>query len=951
MKKSLDTIKNTRIGKLVINNQFILLSFFSSVLLSLLIAFCYELVPFGDKTILRMDLYHQYGPLFAELYERLTHGDGLIYSWISGGGSSFLGNFYNYLSSPLSLCVLLFGHENITEAISFMIFCKACLSSATFTYYLKASLNKSSYITAGFGVLYAFSGYFIAYYWNLMWLDAMVLLPIILYGIERIINKGKPATYMIALGITMFSNYYMSYMTCMFSVIYFLFYYFSRYSCNAQLNDIRMPLNKDKLFNSGKLYKIRASRFLNSGVIFGISSLLTAGIVAFALIPTYFILQSCSATSGTFPEEFELYNNVFDFLANHLASVEPTIRSSGDDVLPNVYCGILTVITVPLFYFTKSISFKEKTAYTALLAVLFMSFNTNYFNYIWHGFHFPNDLPYRFSFMYSFIILVMSFKTVDRIREFKPKEIMGAGLGVAIFIVLIEKIGSKNVDASTVLISLGFAIIYTVVLYTLSSKKYNKQAVCLFVLCAIISEYAIASTDSYVMNQTKTSYASDLADFEEVKEQVDALHGNDNYRMELTDLRTRMDPCWYYYNGISTFSSMAYEKVSNLQQNLGMFGNYINSYTYNLQTPVYNAMFGIDYIFNNSGRVMSDNLYEMVAGNSEFTAYKNKYPLPIAYVTEKGISAWDYTNTNPFEMQNEYFELATGIQDVFVHEDLFDLSGFNVEGLENYDDLKYFYFNVIDSSSQGEVIALSLPEETRNYYLYVKASSIDSVSVNVANTDLEQNMGDEYYILDLGVCPEGEIITITMPIKEGTESDGVDFLLYSLDIEKFKAGYNKLKDNSLNITEFDDTEISGTVNSDIGGILYTSIPYDKGWTVMIDGKEASDSDIIKIGDALLSVKISKGQHDISFRYTPKGFTVGIIISVVSLLITLLYFLYVRKQKYYKLYDVMFDTENQKELYESIKHKIDIENNILKETEEITVIKPDTAVIENEIDIE
>ena len=174
-------IKNTGFYKKYEKNRFVLLSFVTAIAIWILIAFCYDMAPFGDITILRMDLYHQYGPLFAELRDRLVSGGSLLYSWQSGGGGSFLGNFFNYLSSPLSLLVLFFKHINITDAIALIIILKCALSAASFTYYLKASdeFKKHNPITAGFGLLYAFSGYFIAYYWNVMWLDGMLLLPLI----------------------------------------------------------------------------------------------------------------------------------------------------------------------------------------------------------------------------------------------------------------------------------------------------------------------------------------------------------------------------------------------------------------------------------------------------------------------------------------------------------------------------------------------------------------------------------------------------------------------------------------------------------------------------------------------------------------------------------------------------------------------------------------------------
>ena len=113
--------KETKFSLFLKNNKYILISALIAFAVMQLVYFCFSLIPYGDMTILRMDLYHQYGPLFAELYDRLTSGESLIYSWNSGLGSSFLGNFYNYLSSPVTLLILFFGHKNIPEAIAAMM--------------------------------------------------------------------------------------------------------------------------------------------------------------------------------------------------------------------------------------------------------------------------------------------------------------------------------------------------------------------------------------------------------------------------------------------------------------------------------------------------------------------------------------------------------------------------------------------------------------------------------------------------------------------------------------------------------------------------------------------------------------------------------------------------------------------------------------------------------------
>ena len=179
---------------------------------------------FGERTVLRMDLYHQYGPLYAELYDRITEGYSLVYSWTSGAGSSFLGNLFNYCCSPFALILLFVGHKNMPEAIALMILLKAVTSSVSFTYYINKTNRCVNRLSIPFGLMYAFCSYFVAYSWNIMWLDAMAIFPLVMLGIENIIQKKKPALYIFAMTYTMITNYYMAYMVCILSVIYFIYY-------------------------------------------------------------------------------------------------------------------------------------------------------------------------------------------------------------------------------------------------------------------------------------------------------------------------------------------------------------------------------------------------------------------------------------------------------------------------------------------------------------------------------------------------------------------------------------------------------------------------------------------------------------------------------------------------------------------------------------------------------
>ena len=293
------SVKQSKTYKIFCKNRYV---FLTTVLATACIAVIYvifSVFPFGSITVMRMDLYHQYGPLFAELYDRIVEHKSLLYSWNTGGGSSFLGNYLNYLSSPLSFLIFLFDKEDISYAITFIVAFKCILSATSFSYYLKKSFNKDNYFLSAFGILYAFSAYFLAYYWNVMWLDAMIMLPLIALGIEKIFKTGDIKLYTVSLVILFFANYYMGYMCCIFAVLYFFVCFINTYSNDGKLNENAVY---EKKYSTKALMN---NVFINRGVKFAFASIIAALICAITLVPVFMILKNSSATSGTFPQTFK----------------------------------------------------------------------------------------------------------------------------------------------------------------------------------------------------------------------------------------------------------------------------------------------------------------------------------------------------------------------------------------------------------------------------------------------------------------------------------------------------------------------------------------------------------------------------------------------------------------------------------------------------------------------
>lgn len=879
------SVKQSKTYKIFYKNRYV---FLTTVLATACIAVIYvifSVFPFGSITVMRMDLYHQYGPLFAELYDRIVEHKSLLYSWITGGGSSFLGNYLNYLSSPLSFLIFLFDKEDISYAITFIVALKCILSATSFSYYLKKSFNKDNYFLSAFGILYAFSAYFLAYYWNVMWLDAMIMLPLIALGIEKIFKTGDIKLYTVSLVILFFANYYMGYMCCIFAVLYFFVCFINTYSNDGKLNE--NAVYKKKYSTKALMNNV----FINRGVKFAFASIIAALICAITLVPVFMILKNSSATSGTFPQTFKSYFDLLDLITSHFALLETTIRSSGDNVLPNIYTGILTFILLPLFLVNNKIKLKEKATYVVLIIFFVFCFNNNCAEYIWHAFHFPNDLPYRYSYMYSFIIAVMGYKTILNFKGIKVKDIAYTGLAIISFVIICQKFLTNKMTNSTIYATIIFVALWCGFLFLLKNKNAQKKTVSFVLFTFILCETIISSIVGLPLNQDNKNYK------ENYKTYTDAINYIDNkdsgfYRTELCYLNTRMDPAYYGYNGISVFSSMAYESYSQLQSSLGMQGNKVNSYTYNTQTPVYNMMFNIKYLIQTDVSLApSSNLYKKIYTTSDkkSNVYESKYNLPIAYCVNSKIDDWVTDEGNPFEIQSDFVKLSTGYSNVFKPVE-YNSTDFDAVSGDDVTENGTYWLEKSDSSSNygTETVSLS-PTIDGNLYLYVKSSDLKTITVNSEKvSDITQSMEDAY-ILDLGYHNKGDEVLVSLDAsKMESESTSFDFYCYTADDTVVKNMYNSLAGNSLNVESYSDTTIKGTVKAKENCYLYSSIPYDDGWSVYVDGKKA---ETFEIGGTLLAIELTPGQHKIEYKYFPVGFLYGIIISAVTVFGLCVFYIY------------------------------------------------------------
>ena len=805
--------RNGRALKLVWDNRFVLISALIAFVVFVFVKIFFSIFPIGTTVVLRMDLYHQYGPLFVELFDRVTNLKTFLYSWRSGGGSSFLGNYFNYLSSPLSFIILLYDRKDMGYAITTMFLVKGLLSASSFTYYAKASLKQHSIVTACFGCFYAFCAYFLAYYWNIMWIDGMILFPLIILGIERIINHGKPLTYIASLTVLLYASYYIGYMVCIFSVIYFFAYFILRL-------DNKMPAPKFKKIpedsKPSALRELLSNKLFNRGLLFAGSSVLCGLLCAINLIPVYRILQNASATSDTAPTVFESYFDILNLISSHMIGLETTIRSSGNDVLPNIFCGIITVLLLPIYLSNRHIRVREKAVYVFLILFFVVSFDNNWFNFIWHAFHFPNDLPYRFSFMYSFITLVVALKAFARIKQCSYRDIAFSGMIWVLVLIIIQKFPTEKMSEPSVYISLALIMVWTGLLLAINKGKLDKSTSNILICFLVLVELIVSTNLSFLISVDNTVYCYD---YDSHTEAVEYIHDNDDgfYKEELSRLNTRMDPCLYGYNGMSIFSSMAYEDYSAHQKDVGMYGNNINSYTYNLQTPIYNLMYNLKYIMKvkDDKLPLSEDFYTELytTSDGDTVVYENNYFLPIAFEVSSDIENWTSDFENPFDSQQSFISSASGASDMFIPVEYEDTKTYEIN-CENITQNGTYYFTKTDEESTTGSIDITISgAQDGNVYLYLNSPEVENADVYFYDSNEETHMSiSDPYILDLGWHEKDEQITVSLECGsiDGTSSY-VDIYAYNIDKEEFEAAYQLLSLGGMQVDSYSDTKVSGTV--------------------------------------------------------------------------------------------------------------------------------------------
>ena len=347
-----------------------------------------------------------------------------------------------------------------------------------------------------------------------------------------------------------------------------------------------------------------------------------------------------------------------------------------------------------------------------------------------------------------------------------------------------------------------------------------------------------------------TSLTSYQIDYDAVENVTSEIADSDDtfYRMDkIVGARTKNDGAWHNYHSISNFSSTSNAGMSTLFGYLGIESS-TNAYGYNGSTLVTNSLFSVKYLISNKILNTSSLLSYVTGSNGEFI-YENENVLPIGYVIPADAEDnWKPTKSNDGIVNtNSLVESLTGVSNVFTL-------------TYEYGNDSWVYFN---------------PVKNGHIYLITKNSACSSIHVTINDTTTRDFTNIKTgTILDLGYYTSSDSIEI--------ESDNsMGLVVYTLEESRYTNAMTSLQASGLNIESYSSTSIEGTITANEDGNILFSIPYDEGWSVYIDGKKVETS---SFKNALLMVAVTSGNHTVSLKYTPVNATLGILVTILSILI-------------------------------------------------------------------
>ncbi len=882
--------------------------------------------PFGRYTVLVSDLEAQYAPYLFLLKSKLLNlNPGRIvsdfgYSFLLGAGRNFASTFGYYLASPLNLLVLFFDASKVNEFVLLLMGLKISLASAFMCAFIEERAEKKgTKWPILWGIMYAFSSYTMLFLFQIMWLDGYMLLPLLLLMIERYLKNGKLGGVTVVLFFLFLSNYYIAYM----AGIYSFFYLLSRMYLTGRFTKAQKPLSV-------------IGRFILRAVFTGLT-------LCVMLLPVGLdTLRNGDPTNGA--EESIYVGFTFTSFLDRLFMGYPGEFSDVLICnMPLVFVSVIVTFLCILYFVSKAFTGKEKKFYAVAFILIYASLSINALDVAWQVFDSPNWFWHREAFVFITFFLTTSYKVFENIGKVLSNEILKTAGIMAVLLLAAQSFAHMKTNGKLFIFNAVIVSVITLLLLGLKKTDWSGQLKdmnkIIPVMIAVFTIYEVAFLAPMQSSGTSTlsvfsgegaEYADAILSFEDCANASDML-GN-GFRSEYDFVRVIDDiglggaSQYSGYRGISLFNSNSNKAFARFMKQLGYSVNYnYFAATHNYNAPSADAFFSIGSLYGVTDDYQGA---DFIADDGNLFFYRSRSVLPLAFTCEASARDFNFysleTNVDDkdyFEFQNDWYRslFSSFSEDFFIpvdesciEETMLNGSAINLNDYQRADeeieddlqseseDSEVFdpdnlglevtgaaYDTQIDIFRTNEKIPIIL-----NYDIEITDSSELYINISVPRTNggcdvyMDGHMIDTYSpgtyyssIVRLGSHEVGDMVRVTIMANYDTWTY-LQVIFAYFDCEAFEAQFAGVDTASTSIIEADDGYVAFTADVEAGEMILTSIPYEDGWTLTVDGVE---TEIIPYQDALISIDAEPGTHEVVLRFTPPGLKAGALMSVVGVL--------------------------------------------------------------------
>lgn len=795
--------------------------------------------PFGDISLVYNDMEFQYVDFFMWLHRVLEGKEFIGYSFNAGLGGETVALVAYYLASPLNILLIFAPIEKMAQFLSILIILKISLCGVTAYFYLSRRFEISGIYGVLISTSYALMGYNILQCSNVMWLDGVIVLPILALGVYKLVVKEKRVLYYITLFYAIISNWYTGYMLCIASALIFA---------------VEMSLYYSK--NRVKIKVIIAKM-----VRYAIVSVLSVMTTLFLFLPQTMQMMK----QGKEIEWAKVLepNLKFAYLNGFRDLYLQNLKLTQNEYVPASYVGSIVLLLCIMFFISNEIGKAKKYIMGIFVAgiMLLMCFSPT--NLMFTGFRFPYSHFYRQSFIFSFAMVMTAGMYIrDSSSTSRKKDIVkAAGIALAIGLVYDLLNHTKEIYISFLMIAIiaiGFWF------YNNQNKKnIIKMVAGVVMLLCLINEFSVRMKWELQDHSQSASYYTNYNNA--VESQIAKLEDKlVDYRLDKQMSRFSTwesmgnESMAFGYSSISQYSSTGDYEIVGVLEKCGYGSGDNFNLPYRSILPM-DSLLGVKYIFSTTdvfGCDMVDS-FSLDGGQEVYGIYKNPYALPITLMTNIEQEDVVLDDNNPFANHNRLYSLLCQ-NDVELYE----------------------YAQNINMQTDGQNAT------SWNYkvgadgplYLYLKnASSDTTISVN---GEVKQTNG--WYnnrIVFVGNYTKDDEVSITA--TGGTYQQDYGIQVATLDMEKFSQISKELQLEGVSLSQKSNGVIKVECQGEDDGTLFLSIPYDDGWQAWKNDKSVQISKTL--GD-FMTIPLENGENIITLKYRVPGLRLGVIMSICSAIV-------------------------------------------------------------------